>query len=118
MVSMLWSPNKVGVKSVSVMKLHGYGHLEEIMVKRVDLQLCKFKEGNFMDLHMNDIEGMLLLAIQHKLFHLTDNDIIDFIMALWVIYEDMVKQKRVMRADELYKFTDGTLKKVWDELHH
>nr|GFB70709.1 hypothetical protein [Tanacetum cinerariifolium] len=23
-----------------------------------------------------------------------------------------------MRADELYKFSDGTLKKVLDELHH
>ncbi|GKF35391.1 hypothetical protein Tco_0108591, partial [Tanacetum coccineum] len=35
-----------------------------------------------------------------------------------VIYEDLAKQKRVMRADELYKFSDGTLKKVRDELHH
>ncbi|GJR36730.1 hypothetical protein Tco_1212414 [Tanacetum coccineum] len=35
-----------------------------------------------------------------------------------VIYEDLTKQKRVMRADELYKFSDGTLKKVRDELHH
>ncbi|GJV68186.1 hypothetical protein Tco_1483695 [Tanacetum coccineum] len=35
-----------------------------------------------------------------------------------VIYEDLTKQKRVMRADELYKFSDGTLKKVWDELHY
>ncbi|GKG23601.1 hypothetical protein Tco_0391637, partial [Tanacetum coccineum] len=34
-----------------------------------------------------------------------------------VIYKDLTKQKRVMRADELYKFSDGTLKKVWDELH-
>ncbi|GJV27240.1 hypothetical protein Tco_1383688 [Tanacetum coccineum] len=85
------------------------------------------------DLNMNDIEDMLLLAIQHKLFHLTDSDIVDFIVALQikfkelytpshkppgVIYEDLVKQKRVMRADKLYKFSDGTLKKVWDELHH
>ncbi|GKB82043.1 hypothetical protein Tco_0948938 [Tanacetum coccineum] len=36
----------------------------------------------------------------------------------WVIYEDLTKQKRVMRADELYKFLDGTLKTVRDELHH
>ncbi|GKF51309.1 hypothetical protein Tco_0147776, partial [Tanacetum coccineum] len=36
----------------------------------------------------------------------------------WVIYEDLTKQKRVMRADELYKFLDRTLKKVRDELHH
>ncbi|GJT96072.1 hypothetical protein Tco_1091590 [Tanacetum coccineum] len=35
-----------------------------------------------------------------------------------VIYEDLNKQKRVMQADELYKFSDGTLKTVCDELHH
>ncbi|GKF42742.1 hypothetical protein Tco_0126084 [Tanacetum coccineum] len=145
MVPTLWSPTKVGsqlnkfskhnvystkkilgVKSVSVKKLHGYGHLEEIVVKRADRQLYKFKEGDFIDLHLNDIEDMMLLAVQHKLFHLTDNDIVDFIKKLnitppqqtfpkiefkelytpshkppGVIYEDLVKQKRVMRADEL-----------------
>ncbi|GJU86327.1 hypothetical protein Tco_1293873 [Tanacetum coccineum] len=35
-----------------------------------------------------------------------------------VIYEDLNKQKRVMRADELYKFLNETLKTVRDELHH
>ncbi|GKD95060.1 hypothetical protein Tco_1374897 [Tanacetum coccineum] len=34
------------------------------------------------------------------------------------VYEDLNKQKRVMRADELYKFSDGTLKLVRDELYH
>ncbi|GJU87667.1 hypothetical protein Tco_1295213 [Tanacetum coccineum] len=113
---------------------------------------------------------MLLLAVQHNLFHLDCSDIFDFIMALrmftssliikrcvedlqlgvesykkklnitepqktfpeiefkelytpshkplGVIYEDLNKQKHVMRADELYKFYDGTLKTVRDELHH
>nr|GEW39947.1 hypothetical protein [Tanacetum cinerariifolium] len=37
---------------------------------------------------------------------------------LGVIYEDLNKQKRVMRADELYKFSDGTLKTVRNELPH
>ncbi|GKC35202.1 hypothetical protein Tco_1047586 [Tanacetum coccineum] len=167
----VYSTQKIlGVKSVSVKKLHGYGHLEEVVVKRADRQLYKFKEGDFVDLHLNDIEDMLILAVQHKLFHLNDNDIVDFIVALrmftrsliikrrvedlqlgvesyqkklnitapqqtfpeiefkelytpsykppGVIYEDLTKQKRVMRADELYKFSDGTLKKVRDELHH
>ncbi|GJS95045.1 hypothetical protein Tco_0802013 [Tanacetum coccineum] len=183
MVPTLWSPTKVGsqlnkfskhnvystkkilrVKSVSVKKLYVYGHLEEIVVKRANHQFYKFKEGGFVDLHLNDIEDMLLLAVQHKLFHLTDSDIVEFIMALrmftrslvikkrikdlqlgvesyqkklnitppqqtfpeiefkelytpshkppGVIYKDLTKQKRVMRADELYKFSDGTLKKV------
>ncbi|GJT64938.1 hypothetical protein Tco_1016418 [Tanacetum coccineum] len=37
----------LGVKSVSVKKLHGYGHLEEIVVKRADRQLYKFKEESY-----------------------------------------------------------------------
>nr|GEX35159.1 uncharacterized PKHD-type hydroxylase At1g22950-like [Tanacetum cinerariifolium] len=108
----------LGVKSVSVKKLHGYGHLEEVMVKRADRQLYKFKEGDFVDLYLDDIEDMLILDVQHKLFHLNESDIVDFIVALWVIYEVLTKQKLVMRADELYKFSDGTLKKVQDKLHH
>ncbi|GKA11939.1 hypothetical protein Tco_0691485 [Tanacetum coccineum] len=160
----------LGVKSVSVKKLHGYGHLEEIVVKRSDPQLHKFKEGDFIDLHLNDIEDMLLLTIQHKLFHLDGSVIVEFIMALCmftrslilkrrvedlqlgvesyqkklnitkphktfleiefkepytpsydppgIVYEDLNKQKRVLQADELYKFSDGTLKSVRDEIHH
>ncbi|GKD55841.1 hypothetical protein Tco_1289228 [Tanacetum coccineum] len=50
-------------RKLCVKKLHGYGHLEEVMVKRADRQLYKFKEGDFVDLHLNDIEDMLLLAI-------------------------------------------------------
>nr|GEV47095.1 hypothetical protein [Tanacetum cinerariifolium] len=72
----------LGVKSVTVKKLHGYGHLEEIVVKRYDQQLHKFKEGDFVDLHLKDIKDMLLLVVQDKLFHLDDSDIVDFIMAL------------------------------------
>ncbi|GKA96834.1 hypothetical protein Tco_0818929, partial [Tanacetum coccineum] len=34
------------------------------------------------------------------------------------VYEDLNKRKRVMRADELYKFSDRTLKLVRDELPH
>ncbi|GJS44931.1 hypothetical protein Tco_0595052 [Tanacetum coccineum] len=84
MVPTLWSPTKVG-----------YGHLEEIMVKRADRQFYKFKEGDFVDLHLNDIEDMLLLAVQHKLFHLTNIDIIDFIMALCLFTRSLVIKKRV-----------------------
>nr|GEV85583.1 hypothetical protein [Tanacetum cinerariifolium] len=128
------------------------------------------KECDFVDLHLNDIEDMLILVAQHKLFHLNESDIVDFIVALrmftrsliikrrvedlqlivksyqkklnitapqqtfselefkklytssykppGVIYEDLNKQKRIIRADELYKFSDGALKKVRDEIHH
>ncbi|GJW69927.1 hypothetical protein Tco_0126844, partial [Tanacetum coccineum] len=92
----VYSTKKIlGVKSVSVKKLHGYSHLEEIVVKRADHQLYKFKEGDFVDLHLNDIEDMLLLSIQHKLFHLTDNDIVDFIVTLCMFTRSLVIKKLV-----------------------
>nr|GEV48745.1 hypothetical protein [Tanacetum cinerariifolium] len=95
MVPTIWSPTKVGVKSVSVKKLHRYGYLEKIVVKRADRQFHKFNECDFVDLHLNDIEDMVLLAIQHKLFHLIDNDIVDFIVALLMFTKSLVIKKRV-----------------------
>nr|GEW42449.1 hypothetical protein [Tanacetum cinerariifolium] len=85
----------LGVKSVSVKKLHGYGHLEEVMVKRADQKLCKFKEGDFVDLHLNDIEVTLLLAVQHKLFHLNASDIVDFIVALRMFTRSLIIKHQV-----------------------
>ncbi|GJT92728.1 hypothetical protein Tco_1081573 [Tanacetum coccineum] len=123
----------LSVVSVKINKLHGYGHLEEIVVKRVGRQKYTFKEGDFVNLHLNDIEDMLLLVAQHKLFNLKGNEIFDLadysrISAKELypplfdphgaVYEDLNKRKRVMRADELNKFSDGTLKLVHDELHH
>ncbi|GJU03682.1 hypothetical protein Tco_1114020 [Tanacetum coccineum] len=64
----VYSTQKIlSVKSVSVKKVHGYGHLEEVQMKRADRQLYKFKEGDFVDLHFNDIKDMLILVVQHKL---------------------------------------------------
>ncbi|GJY57908.1 hypothetical protein Tco_0457800 [Tanacetum coccineum] len=85
----------LGVNSVSVKKLHGYGHLEEVVVKRTDRQVYKFKEGDFVDLHLNDIEDMQILVVQHKLFHLNDSDIVDFILALHMFTRSLVIKRRV-----------------------
>ncbi|GJR55820.1 hypothetical protein Tco_1406341 [Tanacetum coccineum] len=108
----VYSPLKImSVLSVKVNKLHGYGYLEEIM-------------------------DMLLLIVHHKLFHLNGDVIIDLAVVLrmftrsliikkrvkdvqlGVVYGDLSNQKRLMRADELYKFSDGTLKSVCDTLRH
>ncbi|GJZ75706.1 hypothetical protein Tco_0640171 [Tanacetum coccineum] len=160
----------LSVKSVTVNKLHGYGYLVEIMVKRANRHLYKFKEGDFVNLHLNDIEDMLLLVAQHKLFHLDGEVLVDLAVALrmftisliikkrvedvqlgvesyqkklnitkpqkdflgisikelytpsfdppGVVYADLSNRKRLIRADEFYKFSDETLKKVRDTLHH
>ncbi|GJX28197.1 hypothetical protein Tco_0236276 [Tanacetum coccineum] len=136
MVPMLWSPTKVGsqldkfskhnvyftkkilgVKSVSVKKLHGYGYLEEIMVKRVDHQFYKFKEGDSVDLHLNEIEDISLVINKR-------------VEDLQLGIESYQKKLNItppqqtfpeIEFKELYTPSHkppGTLKKVWDELHH
>ncbi|GJZ89604.1 hypothetical protein Tco_0661386 [Tanacetum coccineum] len=72
------------VTNVKVNKWYGYGHLEEIEVRRADQQLYKFMEGDFPRLHLNDIEDMLLLIVQKKLFNLMSNIIVDLAAALRV----------------------------------
>ncbi|GJX47024.1 hypothetical protein Tco_0272214 [Tanacetum coccineum] len=160
MVPTLWIPTKVrsqlnkfsknnaysikkilGVKSVSVKKLHGYGHLEEILVKK-KLTLSHLTDTNIIDfivaLRMftrslvikKRVEDLQLdvESYQKKLNITLPQQTIQEIefkqpytpshKPPGVIYEDLVQQKRVMRADELYKFSDRTLKKLRDELHH
>ncbi|GJT71704.1 hypothetical protein Tco_1030990 [Tanacetum coccineum] len=48
----------------NVIRKHGYGYLEEIVVRRADNALYRFKEGDFLRLRINDIEDMLLLVVQ------------------------------------------------------
>ncbi|GJU56821.1 hypothetical protein Tco_1234587 [Tanacetum coccineum] len=120
------------------MKKYDYSHLEEIEVRRDDQKLYTFIEGDFKRLRLQDIEDMLLLLVQQKLTNLTINEWYDLNVALrmytrriiiqrrvedlqldphGIIYVDKFKRKRLMHADELHKFSDGTLNDVWSALH-
>ncbi|GKB87483.1 hypothetical protein Tco_0959755, partial [Tanacetum coccineum] len=69
--------------------------IEEIMVRRADKQLYTFKKGDFINLHLNDFEDMLLLVVQHKLFHLDGDVIVDLAVALHMFTRSIIIQKRV-----------------------
>ncbi|GJY41441.1 hypothetical protein Tco_0428711 [Tanacetum coccineum] len=161
MILRLWSPVKVAYdRNVEL----GIYHWGPKLVRRADQKEYTFKEGDCLRLHLNDIEDMLLLHVQNKLFNLPFNDIVDLVIALrmftrslvikkrvedvqlgvesyhkklnitkpqttfdgisykeqytttydpeGVVYLNKRKRKRLMRADELYKFCDGKLKFV------
>ncbi|GJX92275.1 hypothetical protein Tco_0345601 [Tanacetum coccineum] len=156
------------VTHVSVMRKHRYGYLEEIIVRRADNALYRFKEGDFLRLWINDIEDMLLLVVQNRLSNFLGDDVADFAIGLRMftrslviqrrveglqlgvesyqkqinvtkpdttrpdlrkrhpytlykdpqgfIYVDYYKRNRLMRYDELYKFSDGTLTRYFSSL--
>ncbi|GJX97435.1 hypothetical protein Tco_0353233 [Tanacetum coccineum] len=55
----------------------------------------KFKEGVFPNLHLNDIEDMLLLIAQNKLFNLDGDVIVDFLTALKMFSRGIIVKNRV-----------------------
>ncbi|GKC85788.1 hypothetical protein Tco_1141505 [Tanacetum coccineum] len=90
MVPTLWSPVKVAydrhaafaVTNVKLNKWYGYGHLEDIEVRRSDQNLYKFMESDFPRLHLNDVKDMLLLVVQNRLFNLNGDVIVHLAASL------------------------------------
>ncbi|GKE72752.1 hypothetical protein Tco_1534793 [Tanacetum coccineum] len=116
------------------MKWYDYGHLDEIEVHREDQQQYTFKEGDFSRLRLHDIEDMwvedlqLGVEIYQKKLNLTKPDTFrsDLIKRTaytaysdpqGVIYVDQYNINKLMRTDELHKFSDGTLNFVRTTLH-
>ncbi|GKE36029.1 hypothetical protein Tco_1455351 [Tanacetum coccineum] len=119
------------------------GNQEEMYILQNVLWLSlmsRFKEGDFLRLWINDIKDMLLLMVQNPLTNLSGDDVADFAIALTMfnrslviqkrvkdlqlgvenpqgfIYVDEFKRNRLMRSDELYKFSDGTLTRLLSSL--
>ncbi|GJU97322.1 hypothetical protein Tco_1326593 [Tanacetum coccineum] len=85
----------LAITLVEVMRKHRYGYLKEIVVRRSDNVLYRFKEGDFPRLRINDIEDMLLLVDQNRLTNLLGDDVSEFGIALRIFTRSLVIQKRV-----------------------
>nr|GEV96871.1 hypothetical protein [Tanacetum cinerariifolium] len=131
---------KLTVTRLIIMKKYDYGHLEEIELRRDDQQLYTFKDGDFKRLRLQDIEDIrmviqkwvedlqLVVESYQKKLNLTKPDTYRSNLRKkiaytshsnphGIIYIDQFKRKRLMRTDELYKFSDGTLNDVRTALH-
>nr|GEZ25888.1 hypothetical protein [Tanacetum cinerariifolium] len=107
----------ITVTELKIVEWHNYKHLDWITVRRDDDKLYKFKKGDFKRLRIQDIEDMLLLL---KKLNLARPDTyrsdlkqkeayIAYSNPRGFIYQNKDKQIRLMRTDELHKFSDGML---------
>ncbi|GJS65646.1 hypothetical protein Tco_0680210 [Tanacetum coccineum] len=103
MVPNIWSPVKriLAVTHVLVMRKYGYGYLEEIVVRRSDNILYRFKEGD-------DVADFAIALRMHLYTPYKDPQ--------GFIYVDDFGRNRLMRSDKLYKFIDGTLTRLLSSL--
>ncbi|GJY33089.1 hypothetical protein Tco_0417558 [Tanacetum coccineum] len=104
----------IAVTSLKIMEFFGYKHLEEIIVRRQDDHLYKFREGDFKRLRRQDIEDMLLLLVSRLIpFISRKNGLLYMLTDIQgIIYQDDMDINRLMRTNELHKFSDGTLNHV------
>ncbi|GJX28173.1 hypothetical protein Tco_0236252 [Tanacetum coccineum] len=131
----------IAVTKLEIVEWQNYKHLDWITVRRDDDKLYKFKEGDLKRLRIQDIKDMLLLLVQGKLTNRIVEERLAFNVSLRMftrsiviqrrvedlqlaystprgfIYQNKGKKNRLMRIDELHKFSDGTLDDVQTALN-
>ncbi|GKE61648.1 hypothetical protein Tco_1512015 [Tanacetum coccineum] len=122
----IWSLVKVAydryalwaVTHVKVMRKYGYGYLEEIVVRRVDNILYRFKEVEDLQLRVESYQKKINVTKPDT----TKPDLrkrhpyTPYKYPQGFIYVDDYKRNRLMHSDELYKFSDGTLTRLLSSL--
>ncbi|GKC57609.1 hypothetical protein Tco_1085207 [Tanacetum coccineum] len=178
LVPNLWSPVKVVYDKLAALRISHWGAKRQRFYGYVINKKSRHDAystlrilsvaSDFPKLHLNDIEGMLLLVAQNNLKNLDEDVIVHLAVGLrmytrriviqsrvkdlhlgvesyqkklniskprtrdidlsrkssyttlsdpqGVIYKDKLKRKRLMRTEELYKFSDGTLTSVCNTL--
>nr|GEX71611.1 hypothetical protein [Tanacetum cinerariifolium] len=131
----------LSVISIKTFERYGYAFLKEIVIRRANYNEYKISEDDFKNLHPNDFEDLnivirqcvrdLQLSIESYQTKLNkteprcdasdflfkeDNTIISKPRA--VIYRDRNDQKKMLRENEVHKFSDGTLIRVLHKLDH
>nr|GEU49208.1 hypothetical protein [Tanacetum cinerariifolium] len=99
----------LSVVSLNTISRCGYTYLKEIVLRRADYKEYKISESNFKNLHPNDFKDLYLLYLQGKLNHLFGSDKVNI---------DRNDQKKMMRKNEVHKFSDGTLTRFLEKLNH
>nr|GEV87594.1 hypothetical protein [Tanacetum cinerariifolium] len=135
----LWGRRIIAVMKLKIVEWHSYKHLDWITIRRDDDKLYKFKEGDYKRLRIQDIEDMLLLLrcvedlqlgveSYQKRLNLTKLDTYRLDLKRkeaysaysnprGFIYQNKDKRNRLMRIDELHKFSNGTLTDVRTALY-
>ncbi|GJY14339.1 retrovirus-related pol polyprotein from transposon TNT 1-94 [Tanacetum coccineum] len=105
-----------------------------IVLRRADYKEYKISKTDFKNLHPNDFEYLYMLHLQGQLNHLSGDDKVHLFNAVNLWIRNIVIRKRVedlqlgienrnevnkmMRINEVHKFSDGTLTRVLNKLDH
>ncbi|GJX02340.1 retrovirus-related pol polyprotein from transposon TNT 1-94 [Tanacetum coccineum] len=116
----------LSVVSIKAYSRYGYDYLKEITLRRADYQEYTIAKKDFKNLYPSDFEDMNLLLLQGHLNHLSGSDkcfeykhdytIIERPRA--VLFPVSNNERKIMRFNEIYKFSDGTLINILEALDY
>ncbi|GKB66731.1 hypothetical protein Tco_0928143 [Tanacetum coccineum] len=136
----------IAITKFQIVEWHGYTHLDWITVRRDDDKLYTFKEDDFKRIRLQDIKDMLILLVQGKLINHNVEEHLAFSVESYqkklniakpdtyrsdlkrrdaykaysnprgFIFQNKDKKNKLIRMDELHKFSDGTLNDVRNAL--
>ncbi|GJX21820.1 hypothetical protein Tco_0226265 [Tanacetum coccineum] len=124
---------------------YGYDYLKEITLRRADHQEYTIAKKDFKNLYPSNFEDLNLLLLQGHLNHLPGSDIhmlstakqLNFTKPGWdatgfefkhdytiidsprvIVFSVSNNERKIMRFNEIYKFSDGTLTNIMEALDH
>ncbi|GJV32009.1 hypothetical protein Tco_1392409 [Tanacetum coccineum] len=112
----------LSVVRIKAYSRYGYDYLKEITLHRADHQEYMIAEKDFKNLFPSDFEDLNLLHLQGYLNHILgfefkhDYTIIDSPCA--VVFPVSNNEREIMRFNEIYKFSDGTLTNIMEALDY
>ncbi|GJY44768.1 hypothetical protein Tco_0432981 [Tanacetum coccineum] len=125
----------LSVVSLKAYSRYGYDYLKEITLRRVDYQEYTITEKDFKNLYPSDLEDLNLLLLQGYLNHVPGSDkrMLSTAVNLWtrnlhdytiietpraVVFLVGNNERKIMRFNEIYKFSVGTLTNILEALDY
>ncbi|GJV03714.1 hypothetical protein Tco_1337283, partial [Tanacetum coccineum] len=105
----------LSVISLTTYERYGYTYLKEIVLSKAD-----YNEKRVEDLQLGIESYQTKLNLEQPNWDAFDFLFKEYYTIVYkpraVIYRDKNDQKRMMRENEVHKFSDGTLMRIWDKL--
>ncbi|GJT71598.1 hypothetical protein Tco_1030884 [Tanacetum coccineum] len=94
----------LSVIRIEVFSMYGYNYMKKIVLRRADLKEYVIAKRDFKYMYPSDFEDLYLLNLQDS--------------SRAVIFRDKYGVQMIMRFNEIYKFSDGTLQQIDEALDY
>nr|GFA31329.1 hypothetical protein [Tanacetum cinerariifolium] len=122
-IDVLMNEVKKHMRILSVVKIkafsrYGYDYLSKIVLRRADFQEHKIAEKDFKNMYLSDFEYLDLLLLQDLQLDSEKHDYTITESPRAVVFSVNNNERKIMRFNEMYNFSDVTLTRILEALDY